>query len=112
LRKSDASSAQLAKDAALNSRGVVPALLASLPRNPWIAVLEVNVPHPVPEALKPLERQRAVVVSARAVGVVAGVEDQADNFRIGALKKVRDLARRLDKGRAVVVKDRPQPRFV
>src|SRR5690606_6762294 len=109
---------QLAEHAGGYGLRVVEPLGAAAGRHAGVAVLEVHVGDAVPEALQAVEGQATaarrlcrLVRDAAAVRVMAGVEDEVDEARLGGVEEPRDLVWGLDERRAVVVVEGPQARL-
>ena len=106
-RKIDHAFAQLAEDAVAQRFEIIPLLLARAPRHFGLAILQVDIPDAVAEAV---ERGGDFGASG-AIGVMAGVEHQADVLRIGQIEKARNLLRRFHVAGAVVMKHGAQAGF-
>ena len=98
---------QFTEDTVAQGCEVVPSCGAGLGCEVRVAVLQVDVPDAFTESLEGLQH----VGAARAIGVVAGVENKTELRGIGALQQRGDFVGRFDVSGTVVVEHGAQTRF-
>src|SRR5260370_12285951 len=100
--------AQFTKHPVAYRSEIIPAICTSLPGDLRLAVLEMNMPDTLTETVQPVLDVPAII-AAGTIEVVAGIEHQPQQVRIGHVQETSDLSPRFDIPGTIMIRRRLQP---